>query len=206
MALNDWNSFFHKKNEKILELLEFPEWIGYKKLLKHVKKPKKVLELGCGTGLISLKIAKKYNAKITLVDYSKSALEIAKKAFNKAGIKAKFIKSDFFKLKIKDKFDLIHSQGVIEHFKNKEQKKLIRIHKKYLSKNGNVIILAPRPSLIYRIWRKTIEKIKGKWIFGYEKPLKLNEGIKLIESQGLKVKKHVNTIMEHGYLCTKKWK
>lgn len=205
MAKKHWNKFFKKQNKTIIKLLEMPVWQSYKRLLKNenmAAKPR-VIELGCGTGLISLLLAKNYNAKITLVDYSNSALNLAKKLFKKEGIKANFVKKDFFKLNLKNKFDLVHSQGVIEHFKDRKQKKLVGLHRKFLKKNGIAIILAPRPSIYYKLWRGIIEAIKGEWLFGYEKPIKKDEGIKLIKSQGLKIKKTTKSMLENGYLCTR---
>lgn len=203
MALNEWNDFFVKKNIFIIRTMEIPVWNNYKRLLSEIKLPLKprILELGCGSGFISLLLAKKYKAEITLVDYSSNALKIAEELFKKEGLKVKLMKADFFKMKTKKEYDLVHSQGVIEHFKEKQQNRLIKIHKEFLKKDGKIIILAPRPSFYYNIWRGIIEKIKGRWIFGYEKPITKKEGIKLIEKQGLRIKKLTNSMLEHGYLC-----
>ena len=202
MTLSDWDKFFKKQNELLIKVLETPTLNTYKRLLKNERLPEKpaIIELGCGTGLISLYLAQKYNAKITLVDYSSNALKMARRFFKKAGVKAEFIKANFFKLKLNKKYDLVHSQGVIEHFKKEKQEELIKIHKRFLKRNARLIILAPRPSIYYKTWRWIIEKVRGEWPFGYEKPINKEEGVRLLSSQGIKLLKTEKTMLENAYL------
>lgn len=69
-----------------------------------------ILEIGFGSGILSIVLAKELNLKITACDISVKALEIAKKnaKFHKVDHLINFILSDFRDLKDK-KFDLIFS-------------------------------------------------------------------------------------------------
>ena len=76
-------------------------------------KGKKVLDVGCGTGLFAWSAAKK-GANVTGIDFSEEAIKIAKKRQNIANLK--FEKKDV--KEIKEKFDVIVSIGTLEHMDN----------------------------------------------------------------------------------------
>ena len=77
----------------------------YKKWLPQ-NKDAKILELCCGTGRLTIPIAKDgYNIKG--VDYTLSMLERAKEKAFQAGLKIDFIEADIRGLNLEEKFDLI---------------------------------------------------------------------------------------------------
>lgn len=83
-------------------------WKFYEKLLKDYNfKGKKILEFGCGTG-INTTIMGLHGAKITLVDFSKEALKLAKKNLDAMGIDAELIRADIFDFDEKNNYDLVH--------------------------------------------------------------------------------------------------
>lgn len=76
---------------------------------KNITNPK-ILDLGCGSGVIGLTL--KYffkDADVTLVDISDEALETAKDNAKSLGLDVNFIKSDWFKNIPLDKYDVIVS-------------------------------------------------------------------------------------------------
>ena len=78
----------------------------------ETKKYKKcrVLDIGTGSGAISISVSKFSDAEVTGVDVSKSALEIAKLNAKQLGAKVNFVHSDLFsQLKKKQKYDIIVS-------------------------------------------------------------------------------------------------
>ena len=76
---------------------------------KNFKKCK-VLDIGTGSGAISISVAKFSGAEVTAVDVSKSALEVAKQNAKDLDAKVTFIQSDLFsQLKKKQKYDIIVS-------------------------------------------------------------------------------------------------
>ena len=77
----------------------------YKKWLPK-NRDAKILELCCGTGRLTLPIAKDgYN--ICGVDYTSSMLEQAKAKASEAGVEINFIKADIRTLDLHEKFDFI---------------------------------------------------------------------------------------------------
>ncbi len=75
------------------------------------KLPLTILDLGTGTGAIALALAGEYpNAKVTAIDFSDNALEIAKQNTKLNNItNVEFIQSDWYKSLDTQKFDIIVS-------------------------------------------------------------------------------------------------
>ncbi len=176
-------------------------WRGYKKLLKEVDlKSPKIIELGCGSGRTSLALAKLFNGEVTLVDNSKAAIRKAKQTFYNQNVNTKFIIGDLFSLKLEGGYDLVHSEGLIEHFKERQLNELVKLHSSLCNPEGYVIIFAPTLSKTYKIWRFIQERL-GVWYYGDEKPMLEGELKTLCERNGLKVLKTVKTPFQVGVLC-----
>lgn len=163
MDENDWSEIWNKRIIKAIDIVfRFNMWRSYKKFLKEIGlcSESRVLELGCGTGKNSLKIYKDYNCKITLVDNCKAIIKKSKEMFKKNNVNAKFILKDIFTLKLNKKYNLVFSEGLIEHFSGKERKKIFKIHKKFVKRNGYILILVPHSSKLYWFIRNLSEKIR----------------------------------------------
>ena len=202
----DWNKYSFK-DSFLNKLFLKSVWDGYKKLLNnlHLKNDIEILELGCGTGHNSYNLTKEYKAcKVTLVDSNKGALAASKKRFKKYNVE--LINDDVMKLKKKGKYDLVHSQGLIEHFQGSNLNKIIRIHANYVKKGGYLLLFYPTPTITYKAIRKVAELLK-LWIFSDEVPLKSEYVKNLVEKNGFRlvsstrILKH--TITEDGLLFKK---
>lgn len=125
-----------------------------------VNKNSKVLDIGCGTGIISIMLNKLTNCNVDSCDISSEALKIAKANSQNLNTNIKFFKSDLFE-NVQDKYDLIVSnppyipikemeklQKEVKDFEphqalfaNDEQgidfyKKIIQNSRKFLNKSG----------------------------------------------------------------------
>lgn len=98
-------------NENVL-IPRFETELLVEKTIKYINKMfnKKIniLDLGTGSGCISVALYKKLYSNITACDISKSALEMAKNNAKLNNCNINFIKSNLFE-NIKDKFDVIIS-------------------------------------------------------------------------------------------------
>ncbi|RLJ10204.1 MAG: hypothetical protein DRP15_00810 [Candidatus Aenigmatarchaeota archaeon] len=145
-------------------------------------KNKKVLELGCGTGINSILMAS-LGAKVTVVDYSREALNIVKKLSD--GLNIELVHRDIFEWDIENEFDLVHSEGVVEHFLMPKRQEIIDIHTKSAKRNGKVLIIVPNAECPpYRIGKKLAE-ISGRWVHGNEYPYTKKELMYRMKKSGL---------------------
>ena len=88
------------------------------------------------------------------------------------------VSGDFFHLQLDQKFDLVHSCGVLEHFQGEELHRLMRIHSDLTRKDGYVLVFTPTPTAMYKIVRFVAEKIRI-WLFPDEVPLTKHDLLKL---------------------------
>ena len=162
-------------------------WRAYRRLIDRLSlgPDSRVIELGCGSGTISLKIAEEYGCKITLVDKSNSALELVRRSFSRRGISARLILADILNLpaELLELHDLAHSEGVVEHYTGDSQLAVVRSHVCSVVPDGHLVIFAPCRSLAYKISVVAL-KYTGNWYFGYEEPLTVEGLSRLIESAG----------------------
>ena len=95
------------------------KWIAY-----HIAEPKKVLDLGAGTGLLSYFWLQQYpNAEFLLVDIADEMLEVARKRFSgQSNISYQVL--DYTKTLPNENFDVVASALSIHHLQDEDKKKL----------------------------------------------------------------------------------
>ena len=90
--------------------------------LSNVKKDQKVLDIGCGTGLLSLKFLEKAECFITGIDRSPEMLTIFNEKIKKRGlserINCKLEDAKILKFN-RNSFDVVASTVTLHHLKNK---------------------------------------------------------------------------------------
>jgi len=103
--------------------------------LSKIKSGDNVLDLACGTGLVTKKITTKVgvSGKVFAVDTSKTALNIAKKWVGKKK-NVHFILGDAETIEFKTKFDVITCQYALFFFPNAQ--KVLKNLKKNIKQNG----------------------------------------------------------------------
>lgn len=108
-----------------------------REVLKQISwKSKKVLEVGCGTGLFSFSVAKK-GGNVLGIDYSFKAIELAKSKYSHSNLNFQQIDVN----QIKEKFDVIVSNGTLEHMD--DPLKTLKLFKRHLNPKGHIIITSP---------------------------------------------------------------
>lgn len=142
-------------------------------LIKKYATNKKIIETGCGTGILSTYLASLgYNS--TGIDIDDQILELAEtisKNYN-AESKPNFINKSIFELNYYNKeFDVAFSNGVLEHFNDKEilstleqQIKIANvvifgIPTQYFNKNE--AMYGDERYLPYSYWRSLIKQVNG---------------------------------------------
>lgn len=106
-----------------------------KKLINLIKKyspNKKIIELGCGTAIISNYFAS-LNYKVACVDIDENMINLAKTFVNTSKKSPVFVLDDIREFESDEQYDVSFSNGVLEHFSNKEINQILK-HCKNFSK------------------------------------------------------------------------
>jgi len=151
---------------------------------------KRVLEIGCGTGVNSILMGMR-GAKITLMDYERSALNISKKLLEGLSVDAEFICGNAFDYDLNRGFDVVHSDGVVEHFLGEKRQRIIDIHTNALVPGGKCIVIVPNSCSVPFRAGKFFAEVTGTWIHGKEYPYTRNELVYRMEKSGLSVGKAI---------------
>ena len=126
-----YNNTF-KKQDRVRETEEFKE------VLKLISwRNKQILDVGCGTGKLAYLISKK-GGNVKGIDYSKSAIKVAKKKYQNPNLKYELIDAS---KKILGKYDVIISVGTLEHMDNPYL--MLKKLKNNLKPSGKIIITSP---------------------------------------------------------------
>lgn len=135
--LKNWSSAYNKDFKKLSILEKCAHIIRTKQienrhkfivsLIKEKIKNKKILELGCGNGVLSKEIIKMQPAHLTCIDISEIAINITKKKLINIydNNKIEFINGDIETIKIDfDRFDLILGLGISQYLNQDIIKKI----------------------------------------------------------------------------------
>ena len=102
----------------------------------ELKKYKNVLDVACGTGVISSYLSRN-NDQVIAIDMSSKMIEVAKTIHFEKNIT--FLNKDFYNFKSDELFDLIVIFNAYPHFLDKNL--FVESLKRLLTKNGRVVIL-----------------------------------------------------------------
>ena len=130
-----------------------------------------IVECGCGTGLISRQLACK-GAHLHLFDISPASLELAKTNFDQKKMKASFSQASIFNIPFKnERFHVVISCGVLEHFNKQNQEKALSETIRIVKKGGLLITIHPSTSgKVYLAMKKRAERL-DIWQAGYEEAM-----------------------------------
>jgi SAM-dependent methyltransferase len=162
-----------------------------KDLLKgmEIKSPT-ILELGAATGFLTRWIIIQYGGSGILVDKSKASYEKYMSLKDSLSKYITYLNVDIFEMELQEKFDLVCSFGLVEHFAEKHP--VLSVHKKYVAANGFVIILVPLDSPLTRVFLEIHPELN----LGYRELLSEKEFKKILNQNGLNV---IRTEISQGY-------
>lgn len=166
----------------------------YKKWLPK-NKDAKILELCCGTGRLTLPIAKD-GYTICGVDYTPSMLEQAKVKASEARLEIDFIEADIRTLNLQEKFDLIFIPfNSIHHlYKNEDLFKALKGVENHLKEGGLFLLDCFNPSIQYIVEGEKEQKV----IAGYT----TNDGREILIKQIMRYESatQINRIEWHYFI------
>lgn len=128
MKENQAYTVFAKYYDQIMSAVPYAEWVEYlETLCKEINyQPRSILDLACGTGNLSIRLAKS-GLQIIGVDGSQSMLAVARKKTENAGLAITYYHGTFTEFQIPQKVDLVvslfdslnyllHSEDLIKTF------------------------------------------------------------------------------------------
>ena len=159
---NDDRETIIEKGDKNILAYQFKKFIGHNK---------KVLEVGCGTGQLSIYFAIGTNNEIVAIDPTINSINLAQNFAIKNKItNINYVNSDIFDEVISENyFDFVWCNGVLHHTKNPY--KGFEITCRSLKKNGYILIgLYNKYGRIRTLIRKYLAKFFGEKILNFLDP------------------------------------
>ncbi len=178
-----------------LKQLEIGDTPLFHWLHENQNKNLSLLDAGCGCGFFSI-YAKKLGYNPIGIDISKQSIAASKKLTEINNETIRFIVGDVRKMPFPDnKFDIVLSSGVIEHFSDTE--KAIKEHSRVLKSKGLFIGNVPYRYTIF-VLNKYFLKLLGKWDPGYEKSFSIKKIAKLFKKHSLDLIKIIRQPIRPG--------
>ena len=139
----EWNSYWSLDQTKKFTKVSWSKRRMISILEKYVREGACALDAGCGSGFFS-KYFSDQKMRTTALDYSDEALRLTKDATaGRAKIIKENILSDSFSSSIGERFDLIFSDGLLEHFSYADQDRIIKNFLSVLHPDGLLVTFVP---------------------------------------------------------------
>jgi len=153
------------------------------------KKPAlSVLELGGGNSCFLEGLMAAFPmAPYVILDNSPEGMRLARERFAPAyGERIGYVEDDVFAATLEQRFDVVFSVGLIEHFDDRAMQRLIGLHRRWAAPDGLILIAVPTPTIFYRIFRTGAE-VLGLWKFPDERPVPRSRLAELMRGEGMEV-------------------
>ncbi len=125
----------------------------------EIKDGDRVLEVGCGSGLLSFFIAKNPKVTVTAIDANQSALDFATNQFKLPNLT--YSKGLLDELNFKESsFDKIVFLEVIEHITEKQGEEIFKSFYKLLKPNGKLVISTPNKASLWPLIEWSLDFFK----------------------------------------------
>ncbi|OGW95773.1 MAG: hypothetical protein A2Z81_09055 [Omnitrophica WOR_2 bacterium GWA2_45_18] len=141
--VNHWNRFWKADATERFTKVSWSKRRILQTIQPFVHQGKRALDAGCGSGFFSRYFCDA-GMKTVSLDYSDQALQIAEKATSGQSklLKKNLLSSDLSK-EIEERFDLIFSDGLLEHFSREDQDRIYANFINLLSPGGVIATFVP---------------------------------------------------------------
>jgi len=145
-------------------------------LAAHGAQPRRLLEAGCGTGRVSLRLAAE-GFEAHLIDITPEALRLSRslEGDEQEGL---YVRGSCFQMPYATGvFDVTWNEGVLEHFEAGPQRRFLAEMVRTLRPGGLLVTMNPYArSWLYRLGKAVLEAV-GKWPYGPEYPVRTLAGM-----------------------------
>lgn len=144
-----------------------------------------ILEVGAGSAVATSRLAAHHGGTFHALDIAPEAVEVAKRAWGTANPRINYVIADILHKPFPDhSFDLVFSQGLIEHFLDPSA--ILQAQIRLLKPGGWLAIHVPQkysPYTLYKHWRMR----RGTWPPGWETEYSARELVELGKALGLRL-------------------
>lgn len=145
---------------------------------------KRILEVGAGTGRDSFYMARD-GAALVLLDYSKNSLKIIRQGLPDAE-RISAVGGDAFALPFPDgSFDAVFHQGLLEHFRETDARRLLKENIRVLKTGGLLVVDVPQRWHVYTIIKHALIAL-NTWFAGWEREFSVRELRNLLSELGMR--------------------
>jgi SAM-dependent methyltransferase len=111
-----------------------------------------MIELGCGGGTVSFQLLRYgFIDKSVLVDFSNKIRDHVEKVIDVEGFNAEFKKANVLEFRSKEKFDIVYSGGLLDHFDGKRLDSVFKKHVGLCKKGGCIVTVVPYNSRLMKM-------------------------------------------------------
>lgn len=186
----DWDQYWDRDQTQRFTRISWSKKRIMRILGPMAKPGCQALDAGCGSGFFSQYFCEQ-GMDVTALDYSREALDIARRLTQN---RASLIQCDLLEPKvpqmIRDRYDVIFTDGLFEHFTDHQQDQIMTNFKALLNPSGRIVTFVPNR---FSPW----ELIRPFYMPGiHEKPFTFQGLIHLNQRNGLTVLKSggLNTV------------
>jgi cyclopropane fatty-acyl-phospholipid synthase-like methyltransferase len=143
-----WNSVW--ANQPPLEKYQGPVFEHHPVLSRFLTKAggKDAIEIGCGPGDYMIYLAKEFGYRVSGLDYSDHMPLVRENLLLNDISGAELFHCDFFQFAPPRQYDLVFSQGFVEHFD--DYKLVVRRHAALAAPGGLIVIIVPNLTHLHR--------------------------------------------------------
>lgn len=166
---------FKSMDVRIMSLTDSPIWREVVRAASSTGKPVgglAVAEIGCGTGTMSLTLGLA-GASVTLIDFNRKVLDRAALIYGRYECPVKLIEADCLAEPpddIRERFDIVISVGLAEHFSNEARARCMKYHAMLLKKGGFAVLNVPNNLSPFYWLMRLYRAVTGTWGIDIEIP------------------------------------
>ncbi|MFH1853997.1 MAG: class I SAM-dependent methyltransferase [Candidatus Omnitrophota bacterium] len=181
-ADEQWDLFWEKRDKPVYS------WAKRRMiniLGQYVRPGMRVLDAGSGTGFFSSYFIA-CGCDVSSVDYSEKALSITRHVTK--GKARAYIKADLLKKALDTKFDIIFSDGLLEHYSQNKQDRIVLNMKAMKKDKGYLINFVPNKRSLWSVVRPFYMNIKEQpFTIGDFTRIHLRNGLSIVLIGGINV-------------------
>ena len=157
-------------------------------ILYETPKPPDVLELGCAPGRMLCRMhGIRPDCRFVGVDFAPHGVQATKRVMQERGIEAPILEGDVRSVELPQKFDVVVSFGLIEHFNDPSS--ILRHHARFCRPGGVVAVTVPNfsPWLIQRLAYWSAPNVAAKHNFQIMSKRMMESAMNAAGLQGVQV-------------------